>query len=200
MIMRLKNKQDNKINTTQERPDDDTIYIELLYLKYKSFLFHKAGTYTKDLYAQEDIVQDAILRLLRHIPKLRNLEPAALITYLALTVRSAALNYLSTERRDSLNAEPLPDDYEMQKRVYDVSHISLDESLILGQRDNELRAAISRLSERDQLLLTGKYFLELDNRELAELLGVTTSGVRVLLFRAKNRVLRELIGGDFLHG
>lgn len=200
MIMPLTNEQNKKISTTQEEPGDDTAYTELLYLKYKSFLFYKAGAYTKDLCAQEDIVQDAVLRLLQHIPKLRSLEPAALITYLALTVRSAALNYLSAERRDNLNADPLPDDYEMSKHIHCDTQISLEESLILSQRDNELRSAISRLSKRDQFLLTGKYFLELNNHELAEMLGVTTNGLRVLLHRAKNRMLKELMRGDILHG
>lgn len=72
--------------------------------------------------------------------------------------------------------------------------------MLKGQRDEDLRNAIGRLSERDQLLLTGKYFLELDNRELADILGVKPSGMRVLLFRARNRALKELIKEGILHG
>ncbi len=190
------------INGPSEKVCDDSDYMVALYQKYKSLLFQKAGTYTKDPYAKEDIVQESLLRLMKYIPKLQTLDAAALTAYLTLTVRSTALNYFQDERRDSLNAVPLPDDYDLQKcvRLDSPVQLSLEERVLNGQRDEDLHNAIGRLSERDQLLLTGKYFLELDNRELADILGVKPSGMRVLLFRARNRALKELIKEGILHG
>ena len=190
------------INGLGEKVCDDSAYMVALYQKYKSLLFQKAQTYTKDPYAQEDIVQESLLRLMKNIPKLQTVETAALVAYLTLTVRSTALNYFQDERRDSLNAVPLPDDYDLQEcvRLDAPVQLSLEEQVLKGQRDEDLRNAIGRLSERDQLLLTGKYFLELDNRELADILGVKLSGMRVLLFRARNRALKELVKEGILHG
>lgn len=190
------------INGPSEKVCDDSDYMVALYQKYKSLLFQKAGTYTKDPYAKEDIVQESLLRLMKYIPKLQTLDAAALTAYLTLTVRSTALNYFQDERRDSLNAVPLPDDYDLQKcvRLDSPVQLSLEEQVLKGQRDEDLHNAIGRLSERDQLLLTGKYFLELDNRELADILGVKPSGMRVLLFRARNRALKELIKEGILRG
>lgn len=190
------------INGPSEKVCNDSDYMVALYQKYKSLLFQKAGTYTKDPYAQEDIVQESLLRLMKYIPKLQTLDAAALTAYLTLTVRSTALNYFQDERRDSLNAVPLPDDYDLQEcvRLDSPVQLSLEEQVLKGQRDEDLHNAIGRLSERDQLLLTGKYFLELDNRELADILGVKPSGMRVLLFRARNRALKELIKEGILRG
>jgi len=181
---------------------DDSAYMVSLYLKYKALMFQKASIYTKDPYAQEDIVQETLLRLMKYISKLRSLEPAALVAYLTLTVRSTALNYFKTEYRDNLNAIPLPDDYDTQERIRIDSpmQLSIEEQVLEGCRDQELHKVISRLSERDQLLLTGKYFLELDNYELADILSVKPSVMRVLLFRARNRALKELIKEGILHG
>lgn len=175
--------------------DKDAVFIAALYQKYKALLFQKAAAYTSDPYAQEDIVQEAILRLARNTAKLHTLAPAALVSYMALTVRSAALNYLKADRRDRLDALPLPDD-DSEQECFPLSgavQITLEEQMLIGHRDEELRAVIERLSERDQIVLTGKYFLELDNRELADLLGTTEGALRVALSRARNRVLKELV-------
>lgn len=202
MIMISAKNPELSVDAPDKEEHDDSAYMVSLYLKYKSLLFQKASIYTKDPYAQEDIVQETLLRLMKYVPKLRSLEQAALVAYLTLTVRSTALNYFQTERRDSLNAIPLPDDYDEQERVRIDSpvQLSLEERVLEGCRDQELHKVISRLSERDQLLLTGKYFLELDNYELADILRVKPSVMRVLLFRARNRALKELIKEGILRG
>lgn len=186
----------------KEEPDDSAFMVSL-YLQYKSLLLKKASIYTEDPYAQEDIVQETLLRLMKYIPKLRSLESAALVAYLTLTVRSTALNYLRAERRDSLDAIPFPDDCDAQEdlvRIDSPVQLSLEDQVLEGCRDQELHKIIGRLSERDQLLLTGKYFLELDNFELADILRVNPTTIRVPLFRARNRALKELIKEGILRG
>jgi len=180
----------------------DAAFMASLYQKYRALLFQKAGAYTNDPYAQEDIVQEAVLRLTRNAERLQALEPAALAAYMALTVRSAALNYLRAERRDRLDALPLPEDDEVQQKIVFERgpQPTLEEQMLLGHRDEKVRAAIARLSERDQAALLGKYFLELDSQELMELLGVTAGGLRVVLYRARNRALKELVKEGILHG
>ena len=150
------------------------------------FLFQKAAVYTTNPHAKEDIVQNAVLRLMRNEDTLRTLDSAALTAYLALTVRSAALNYLREERRDSL-----PIDGSVQ--------LTLEEQMLLGHRDGEIRAAIGHLSDRDRMALMGKYFLDLDNQALAELLEVTPGTLRTVLCRARGRALEELRKEGILH-
>lgn len=182
-------------------PDSNAAFLAALYQKYKAFLFRKAGSYAKDPQTLEDIVQDAVLRLLRNTAKLRTLEPAALTAYLALTVRSAALNHLAAERRDTLDALPLDDGEVQTDRLRSSrSQPTLEEQVLLGLRDRELRTVIGRLPERDQTLLTGKYFLELSTQELADDLGTTAVGVRVMLSRARKRAMNELMREGILHG
>ena len=116
--------------------------------------------YTDNTYDREDIVQNTVLRLIRNEDRLRVLNPAALTTYIALTVRSAALNYLQAKSRDSMNALPLvEDDDEDYILIGGSTQLTLEEQMLLGHRNEEIRAAIGRLSERDQTVLTGKYYL-----------------------------------------
>ena len=166
--------------------EEEPSYMAALYDRYKAFLFQKAAHYTDNPQAREDIVQNAVLRLMRNEDKLRALDSPALTTYIALTVRSAALNYFRDEQRDSLDALPLNETLELGCVSWDSSaQYTLEEQMLLGHRDEEVRAAIARLSERDQIALVGKYFLELDNRMLAELLGVTPGTLRTVLCRAR---------------
>ncbi len=179
---------------------DEASYIAGLYIRYKAFLFQKAALYTDSLQAKEDIVQNTVLRLMRNVDKLRTLDSPALTAYIALTVRSAALNYLREESRDSLNALPLNEELEEECLPLDGSvQLTLEEKMLLGHRDAEVRTAIERLSERDQIALMGKYFLELDSRTLAELLGITPGTLRTLLCRARSRTLEELKKEGILH-
>lgn len=201
MIALLRKDPDNAAQPRREELTDDGAYMAALYQKYKAFLFRKAGSYTKDPQTLEDIVQDAVLRLLRNTAKLRTLEPAALTAYLALTVRSAALNHLAAERRDTLDALPLDDGEVQTDRLRSSrSQPTLEEQVLLGLRDRKLRTVIGRLPERDQTLLTGKYFLELSTQELADDLGTTAVGVRVMLSRARKRAMNELMREGILHG
>lgn len=176
-------------------------FMTRLYQKYKAVLYRKAGAYTPDPCAREDIVQEALLRLVHNAARLETLDPPALMSYMTLTVRSAALNYLRAEHRERLDAVPLPEDDAMQEAILPEfgTQLTLEEQMLLGHRNEEIRAAIRRLPERDQILLVGKYFLELDNRELSGLLDVTPGGLRVLLYRARNRALKELVKEGVLH-
>lgn len=175
------------------RDAEGASYIARLYQQYRAFLFKKAALYTNNLHAKEDIVQNTVLRLIRNEDKLRTLDPSALTSYLALTVRSAALNYLRDERRNRLDALPLSEELEEEYIPLDGGgQLTLEEQMLLGHRDEEVRAAVGRLSERDQAALVGKYFLNLDNRALADLLGVSPDTLRTVLCRARGRTLEEL--------
>lgn len=81
-------------------------FMTCLYQKYKAVLYQKAGAYTPDPCAREDIVQEALLRLVHNAARLETLDPPALMSYMTLTVRSAALNYLRAEHRERLDAVP----------------------------------------------------------------------------------------------
>lgn len=189
------------VASPRNRLGNDSSYIASLYEKYKVFLFQKAAMYTDNTYDREDIVQNTVLRLIRNEDRLRVLNPAALTTYIALTVRSAALNYLQAKSRDSMNALPLvEDDDEDYILIGGSTQLTLEEQMLLGHRNEEIRAAIGRLSERDQTVLTGKYYLNLNNRELSELLDVTPGTLRTLLCRARGRALNELKKEGILHG
>ena len=75
--------------------DDKSFFLQF-YEENKGFLFYTAQKYTSDATVQEDIVQDTVLRLLKHIDTLRTLDRNRALKYVALTVRSS---FLDQERK-----------------------------------------------------------------------------------------------------
>ena len=64
---------------------------------------------------------------------------------------------------------------------------------VLMTGEDSVKQAILRLSERDRLALTMKYFDDLSDAEIARALGVGKNSVRPMLMRARRR-MREAIG------
>ena len=64
--------------------------------------------------------------------------------------------------------------------------------VLAEQECQDVRAALAKLNDRDRLALTMRYYAELSYEEIAEVLGVTSTVVGVLLLRAR-RKLRLLL-------
>lgn len=73
-----------------------------LYLKHERLMYYIAGNYTKDLFRREDIVQAALIALLRNEATLHNLSDSARLSYIASAVRNTAINALRREQRESV--------------------------------------------------------------------------------------------------
>ena len=148
----------------------DREYMLWLYERYVSYLFFAAGKFTDSQPEREDLVHDALLRLMRNIPTLRDLEPKALAGYLYLTVRSV---WLDRDRRE------LP-----------LSHDILDTMAVRETEEEELRkwdlaALKERLGKRDWFLLQAKYIVGCTDREIGGVIGCSGASVRMLLTRAR---------------
>lgn len=66
------------------------------------------------------------------------------------------------------------------------------ERILVRETHEEVRGALARLDDRARLALCLRYFSELSYEEIAEVLGVTSSFVGVLLLRARRRMRRIL--------
>jgi RNA polymerase sigma-70 factor (ECF subfamily) len=70
------------------------------------------------------------------------------------------------------------------------------ETLLSQETYDEVRGALAQLDDRGRLAVSLRYFAELSYEEIAEILGVTSSFVGVLLLRARRRMRRLLTERD----
>jgi RNA polymerase sigma-70 factor (ECF subfamily) len=66
------------------------------------------------------------------------------------------------------------------------------ETLLTMESHDHVRGALAQLDDRGRLAMSLRYFAELSYEEIAEILGVTSSFVGVLLLRARRKMRRFL--------
>lgn len=135
---------------------------------------------------REDVVQDAILRLLRHTKKLKQMETEYIPGYITFTVRSAAIDLQRKRSRTpecALEGEK-PDDLAAPL----LDRVILEEDLA------RLRAVWPTLTPEEQLLLEGKYLWQYTDEELSEALNCQKDSVRMMLTQARRRAWKAMNG------
>ncbi len=176
----------------------DNDFISKLYEDHKLLLFSLVQKYLKNKDDCEDVLQEAVIRLIPHTQTLRGLEPKPLRVYLSLTVRSVAFNF--NRRQEVVDAHISDIPLEQADSFLGAERLGndLDSQILKGEMADKLYQAMDRLPERDQLILMWKYHIGLDNREIGDMLGCQPDSVRMFLTRARRTLLEELgkeVGG-----
>lgn len=165
---------------------EDKGFFQKFYEENKNFLFYIANHYTSSPADCEDVVQDAIIRLMGNIPSIRELNKNKAAKYIALTVRSAYLDLLKRRHKDR--------EISLEESVIDAL---LEKESAFADTSTDLRMELIHLKEslspKEWLLLEGKYILGYDQEELARLIGVSPDSVRMTLSRARAKARSILL-------
>lgn len=165
---------------TTERRDmgKDRQFMLEFYEQYRGFLLHTAWQYTQSKQECDDLVQDAVVRLLRNADTLRGLTHNQKCAYIHLTVRSIYSDRVKSPRELELTVS----DEDMERLGSarephdDWVDVKWDIEILRG-----------RLSRRDWRLLELKYIVGLSDGEIAAQIGCTAASVRTLLLRVRSR-------------
>jgi RNA polymerase sigma factor (sigma-70 family) len=153
--------------------------------RYSGLLWAVARAHRLSAADGADVVQTTWLRLIEHLPQIRNREGIG--SWLATTARRECLRLLRSGARCQ------PSD-EMQSLVdAGADHAEVDSALLTAERDAELWAAFSRLPTRDQALLR---LLAVDSspsyQEISAALGMPIGSIGPTRARSLERLRREL--------
>lgn len=154
-------------------------FFQSFYEEYKGFLFYIANRYTVSQADCEDVVQDSILRLLGNAKILMELNHPKRVKYIALTVKSAFLDH----ERKMLAAKEVDLDEERLTALLEQSTLHTEAENTRTKLD--VFQLKQTLSERDWLVLEGKYILGYSQDELSKLIGVSSDSIRMILHRAR---------------
>lgn len=157
--------------------------VDLLTTTYQAHyrsLLRLAALLLDDQSSCEDVVQEAFIRV--HSARRRVREPEKILAYLRQTVVNLSR---STLRRRILGLrllpKPMPDMASAEEGAYDAL-----------ERD-QLKAALQRLQRRQREVLVLRYYADLTEAQVAEVLGVSVGAVKAYGSRglAALRVLME---------
>ena len=172
---------------------DDREFLVGLYQEYHRLMFSIAGKYTSNPQDKEDIVQDALVLLVKNVKRLRNHECCTLVPFVVILIRNVAINYRKHLTIIQKHTQPWPEDAEI---LFPDNSPSLDEIVVLRDQIATLERIWPQLSEEDQLLLGGKYLMDLSDVELAQLMGCKPGSIRMKLTRARRKALNTMMKED----
>lgn len=148
---------------------------------YKEYLYRTAIVYLKDEDAALDAVQECVLKGFRSIKTLKN--PEYFQTWLT---------------RILINCTK-----DIYKKT--ISYINLDELEHIAstyiepvEEKWDLYYALDRLSEKHRTVIILKYYNEMKNKEIAEVMQIPEGSVAAYLTRAKEE-LRKYLKEDYLY-
>lgn len=163
-------------------------FMEQLYLDCKSAMYHTAYRVTGQHEDAEDIINDALLKLMNKIPLLMTLERLVLRSYVVISTRRAAIDLL---RKRGRRSELLFGDEDFMDTMASFDP-DPDEGLLREADEALLSAGLKRLPQRQRDLLNMKYILNMGDREIAGTFGVQPGSVPSMLSRAR-RALKEMM-------
>ncbi len=137
----------------------------------------------------EDIINDGCVALIRKISLLKTLDCVKLRTYVINTIRNIAINTSKKYRREAnLFVHLEPDDTEFLSDAPEI-----DENLIRLASIDELISALKKLPQKYFDILDMRYFQDLDDRGMSDILNITPDSVRVYLSRARALLRKEIL-------
>jgi RNA polymerase sigma-70 factor, ECF subfamily len=139
----------------------------------------------------EDIAQQVFLRIWRHAKRYR--PEAKFTTYLFTITRNLVFN---ESRRRSRKKEVSSDEREENSHQLIAANPDRqpDTELLQAELQSAVDAAIAALPETQRMAVVLRRYEQLSYEEIAEVLGLSVSAIKSLLFRART-ALREALSG-----
>ena len=150
---------------------------EILFIKYKKLLMHKAYSILGDYMLAEDAVNEAYLRIFKNIHKIDDPYSKMTVAFIVTIAKNCALTLLNKAGSD---IEELDDNIdsgtEMESDVL---------SAISAQRIYEL---VEMLDEELKNIFILRFAYDMSQKEISETIGISPGNVAVKLHRARKKL------------
>ncbi len=160
---------------TYAKEGDNEAFSELV-RRHQNFIFKFARGYLNDNEAAEDITQDVFIKAYQGLPYFKN--ESQFSSWLYKICKNHCLNQL---RRRKL---------EGNTEIENVNHNDPDLSTKV-----KLKSIIGNLSDEYREIVILRYYEDLKYEQIARILNIPLSSVKIRLFRAKAE-LKKMIGSD----
>jgi RNA polymerase sigma factor (sigma-70 family) len=158
---------------------------EQLVWRYQQPVFRAAYLVTRSAADAEEAAQDAFVKAHAALGRFRTGAPLR-PWLMRIAVNESRNRRRAAGRRAALTLRAAADQ-ALQEEVH-----SPEAALLAAERHRELLEALERLDEKDRLVIGCRFFLELSERETAEVLGWRVGTVKSRLSRALGRLRSEI--------
>lgn len=155
--------------------------------KYQTYAFSIAIGIVRNEENAEEIVQDAFIRVFKHISKFN--KTGKFSTWLYRIVYNTSLTSLRGKRKIDIRSLDMPENYELD--IPDNYSNGFDD-LVKSDKVKFVNKAITKLSKTENLVITLYYTNECSIIEIAQITGWNTSTIKTRLYRARQNLYVEL--------
>lgn len=163
-----------------------------MYESNVSRMYREAGKYVSLAEDIEDVVSDAVVKLVDKVDLLQEIEECKRIPYATTTVRHMAFRLL--RRKNRLQTVSFD---ELEAFLSAPNGENADDKILGEQRKSRLQELLDTLPIEDRLLLEEKYILLWSDAEIAKALEIQPDSVRMRLTRAKRRIAKAMTEQGF---
>ena len=160
---------------------DDSGMVELV-REFKDGLMLYLRSYTDDINAAEDCVQDTFIRLAVKKPKFNG--KSTFKTWLYTIGRNIAIDNVRKLRRNS--------GVSLSDCGILADEANLEQNYLVSEQKINLRHAMCRLKDEYQQVLYLTYFEEFSNEETSKIVGKSKKQIENLLYNARKALRTEL--------
>ena len=170
--------------------EEDRLFLEELYLKYRNLVYVIALEYFEGEDADlDDAVSNAIERICRYCSTIKGLPERAQKAYIVSVSENACRDLLRKRNKwrkmldysfDQSDLEMIPDERDPYETIFELGTVM------------ELKKAFEKLRERDSELIRMHHVDGISIRAIAEDMGISENAVKIALFRARGNMLRLL--------
>ncbi len=155
--------------------------------KYQTYAYSIAIGIVKNEENAEEVVQDAFIRVFKHIAKFNKLGKFS--TWLYRIVYNTSLTSLRGKRSIDIRSLNEPENFELN--IPDNYANGFDD-LVKSDKVTYVNLAIANLSEPENLVVTLYYTNECSIIEIGQITGWNTSTIKTRLYRARQNLYVEL--------
>lgn len=167
--------------------EEDREFMSRVYLEYYNLMYKTAYSILRSHDSVQDIINNACIALIGKISDLMRMDRYKLPAYIVSTVRNTTINFIA--RRDRQQKHSFLDSQNLAHTV--ASDDEIEASIVYREQIEEMKQALSQLSERDREVLTLKYLKESSDNEIGLKIGIKPESVRMILMRGSFRVARK---------
>lgn len=169
--------------------EEDKKFILDVYNKYAPMMRARAYTFINDYETSADLAHECIIKLIPQTDKLRTYNDSQLRAYIAVSIDHISINYSKHSSRSCLmsdDEECFFNSVEDEENLEDVVEHKFSYE--------ELHKSFQLLPERDKSLIILKYDLELSDKDIAPIIGISENSVRMTVRRSVSRLGRKMKG------
>jgi RNA polymerase sigma-70 factor (ECF subfamily) len=156
----------------------------ILLERHKNMVFTIANRMLKNREEAEEVAQDTFLKAYRSLKKFK--KQSKFSTWLYKIVYNQCISELRKKKQVVYSVDDEQYNFDIEDTYNKVDQ--LEES----DKKDYIEKAVKQLSEEDKMIVTLYYQQELPTEEVAEIMNLSVSNVKVKLYRARKKLYESL--------